>query len=103
MARVEPADDVSVARLVRPRDAQRTRLVTEPLKVARVGGRHRAENPDMPGEHDLGSRHPGQQGDLGVVTLDRQGCSELERPTTVARDDILLGPAEGKTLSLIHI
>ena len=69
---------------------KRLGYLAKPPQRVRIGRWHGAENSRLPVEHDVGSRHTCQQGDLGVPALDRFWRPEGERPAIALLLNLLL-------------
>ena len=71
--RIQAADQVGVGQVPRPGDPQCTGARAHAAQVLLGGGRHGAQDPHPPVEHDPGRGHPRHERELGVPPLDRQG------------------------------
>jgi hypothetical protein len=77
-----------------PRDAERPGGAPQPLDVARVRGRERAQQAHLALAHQVRRAHPGEQRDLGVPLLDRVHRPELQQPPVVDQVQLLLRQRE---------
>ena len=91
--RVEVADDVARGRALRPRHAQRVRGEAQPLDVTRVRVGQRPQDADAAVQHEPRRAHAGEQRDLRVPLLDRQGRAAAQGPHAVGTllDHLLRG------------
>lgn len=98
--RVEGADELRVRDVVRPVDVQGPGRAAKAADRAVGGGGQRAQDAGAVREHQVGRRHPGEQGDLRVpgVGGKRGAVAEFVRP--VLLDDLLLGDVEGDPAAL---
>ena len=93
------ADEVGIAHRLRPVHPQGSRDPTQLRDVARVCGSQGPQDADPSFHHQVGSGHPGEQGDLRVPGLDRQRLAEAEHPVSVLEVDLLVGQREADTAS----
>ena len=100
LGRVERADELGVAQLGGPLDAQRSGSAMQALYVARVGRRKRAQQPDPGGHHQRCCAHPDQQRDLGVPLLDGMLGAELQPPPVALNVYLLFGEWQRDTTAL---
>ena len=97
--RAEAPHERLVRDALRPLDPERLRGELQALQAVGLGRGHRAQDPDVPAEHQLRGGHPGQQGDLRIPALDGQRRAEPQAVALLVVRDQLLREREAHAAS----
>ena len=97
---VEGGEQLLVGDVRRPGDAQGPGGAPQPGEVPVVRGRQGAQDPDPGLAHEPRCADAGEEGDLRVPLLHREGGPEAQRVPAVEGDDLLLRDLEGDAPAL---